>query len=34
MDYTQQELSDMILAVAAGEMPLDGMIKWVIEHQI
>ena len=34
LQYTQQELSDMILAVAAGELPFEGMVKWVIAHQI
>ena len=32
--YTQSELSDMILAVAAGNLPFDGMVKWIIDHQV
>ena len=34
LDYTQEELSDMVLAVAAGDLSLDGMTKWVVEHQV
>ena len=33
LTYTQSELSDMILAVAAGTQSFDNMLKWVIEHQ-
>ncbi len=33
LTYTQSELSDMILAVAAGAQNFDDMVKWVIEHQ-
>lgn len=33
LTYTQSELSDMILAVAAGTQSFDDMVKWVIEHQ-
>lgn len=33
LTYTQSELSDMILAVAAGTQTFDDMVKWVIEHQ-
>ena len=33
LTYTQSELSDMILAVAAGTQSFDNMVKWVIEHQ-
>ena len=34
LDYTQEELSDMVLAVAAGELSFEAMVKWVAEHQI
>ena len=34
LDYTQEELSDMVLAVASGELPFDAMVKWIVEHQI
>ncbi len=33
LTYTQSELSDMILAVAAGAQNFDDMVIWVIEHQ-
>ena len=33
LTYTQSELSDLILAVAAGTRSFDDMVKWVIEHQ-
>ncbi len=33
LTYTQSELSDLILAVAAGTKNFDDMVKWVIEHQ-
>lgn len=33
LTYTQSELSDMILAIAAGTRSFDDMVKWVIEHQ-
>ena len=34
LQYSQQELSDMILSVAAGKLSFDGMVKWILEHQI
>lgn len=34
LDYTQEELSDVILGTAAGEISFDGLLKWVLEHQI
>ncbi len=33
LTYTQSELSDLILAVAAGTRSFDDMVKWIIEHQ-
>ena len=33
LDYTQEELSNMVLAVASGELSFDSMAKWVMEHQ-
>ena len=33
LTYTQSELSNLILAVAAGTQSFDDMVKWVIEHQ-
>lgn len=31
--YTQQELSGIILQVAAGETDYDGLLRWLIDHQ-
>lgn len=31
--YTQQELSDTILAVASGEMDAENLLQWIIQHQ-
>lgn len=33
LEYTQKELSDTILALAAGEVRADGLLQWIIEHQ-
>jgi toxin-antitoxin system, toxin component, fic family len=32
-EYSQKELSDIILALAAGEVHGDGLLHWIIEHQ-
>ena len=34
LDYTQEELADMVLAVASGNMDLDELLDWILEHQI
>ncbi|MCM1365099.1 MAG: type II toxin-antitoxin system death-on-curing family toxin [Faecalibacterium sp.] len=34
LDYTQQELIDMVLGVAAGSLDFKDMTKWIISHQI
>ena len=34
LNYTQKELSDTILKVAAGEYAFDDLLKWVLDHQI
>ena len=34
LEYTQNELSDMILDVAAGNLRFEDMIKWIIKHQV
>lgn len=34
LEYTQEELSDIILAVAAGTMSFEDMVKWIIKHQV
>lgn len=34
LEYTQNELSDMILDVAAGNLRFKDMVKWIIKHQV
>lgn len=34
LDYTQKELSDTILKVAADECTFDDLLKWVLDHQL
>ena len=34
LEYTQKELSDLILNVAAGKLQFEDMVKWVIKHQV
>ena len=34
LEYTQEELSDMILSVAAGKLSFENMAKWIIQHQL
>ncbi len=34
LDCTDQELADMALAVASGKMQFDGVVKWVLDHQM
>ena len=34
LDYTQEELSDLILQVAAGESSFEDMVKWIVNHQM
>ncbi len=34
LEYTQNELSDMILDVAAGNLCFEDMVKWIIKHQV
>ena len=33
LEYSQKELSDTILAVAAGEMSAENLLQWIIRHQ-
>jgi death-on-curing protein len=33
LEYTQKELSDTILNVAAGDMSYEELLNWMIEHQ-
>ena len=34
LEYTQNELSDMIRDVAAGNLRFEDMVKWIIKHQV
>ncbi|MCL2253921.1 MAG: type II toxin-antitoxin system death-on-curing family toxin [Lachnospiraceae bacterium] len=34
LEYTQKELYEIILAVAAGEAELDDLINWVVSHEM
>ena len=33
LDYTQDELSDIILKVASDECDFNGLLEWILEHQ-
>lgn len=33
LSYSQKELSDMILALAAGKINAEAVLQWIIEHQ-
>ncbi len=33
LEYTQQELIDIILSIAAGNCSLEKLTNWIIEHQ-
>ena len=33
LEYTQEELSDMVLNVASGTLRFEDMVKWIIKHQ-
>lgn len=34
LSYTQKELADMVLAVAASTMDYEAMLEWVRNHQV
>ena len=34
LEYTQAELSDVILAVAGGHLDYDGLLRWLLSHEI
>ena len=34
LEYTQEELSDMILQAASGALGFEDMVTWIIEHQL
>ena len=31
--YTQEELSGIILAIAAGEKTYEDLLRWLVDHQ-
>lgn len=33
LNYTQDELSDTFLKIAAGEITQDDLLEWIIDHQ-
>lgn len=33
LNYTQKELYEMVLAVAAGNLNYEDMLQWVVKHQ-
>ena len=34
LDYTQEELAEMTLKVAAGALSFEDMVQWIIGHQL
>ena len=34
LDYTQEELSDTVLKIAAGNMGLEDLLQWILLHQL
>ncbi len=34
MRYTQKELYETILSVAAGSLDYEGLLQWVLDHQV
>ena len=34
LEYTQKELSDLILDVADGKKGYENILSWILEHQI
>lgn len=34
LDYTQEELSEIILSVAASESGYDELLRWLLEHEV
>lgn len=34
LSYTQEELSDMVLNVAAGTSSFEDMVQWILNHQV
>ena len=34
LEYTQQELSDIVLHIASGALQFEDLLMWIIQHQI
>lgn len=34
LDYTQDELSDTVLKVAAGKLDFEDLLQWILKHQL
>lgn len=34
LEYTQEELSNIILRVASGDCAFESLLKWIVNHQI
>ena len=34
LDYTQDELSDTVLKIAAGRLDFEELLQWILKHQI
>lgn len=34
IEYTQEELANIILNVAAGDCSFENLVKWIVNHQI
>ena len=34
LDYTQEELSDTVLKIAAGELDFEDLLQWILKHQL
>ena len=34
LEYTQEELSNIILRVASGDGSFESLLKWIVKHQI
>ncbi|MGI6071110.1 MAG: type II toxin-antitoxin system death-on-curing family toxin [Blautia sp.] len=34
LEYTQEDLANTILKIAASELSLEGLLRWIIEHQL
>ena len=34
LDYTQDELSDTVLKIAAGQLDFEELLQWILKHQL